>query len=325
MSHKNVIKRNNTMRKKFAVSEKITFSKMMLKMPADALADRRSHLKREYGFTIEEQRYIARQKPNFLLYDKDSTRGIAALTALLVGKYDFSQEIVRTLVLKYPTVLGKTTGQLEYFFDSLNGKQKIDHVTAMRLVFEVPILLNVDVVSKAKEIEELFQVYHKISAEEVTEIFKVFPYLYCCPSEKIQVFLAHFRKYKLTKQQILDLVSYLPPTSLTKCYFYQSMKTGGLLGCKPKNFTGLFDYLKWKHNIGAREVISILDNYPEFALQNRQELIQKKFRLIHKSNPNLSPIFIRNLFRRHPDMFLKSYASMEAKVNYLKRNLNRQL
>lgn len=103
------------------------------------------------------------------------------------------------------------------------------------------------------------------------------------------------------------------------------MQSGGLLGCKPKNFTGLFDYLKWKHNVGAREVISILDNFPEFALQNRQELIQKKIKLIKKSNPNLSPIFIRNLFRRHPDMFLKSYASMEAKVNYLKRNLNRQL
>lgn len=47
--------------------------------------------------------------------------------------------------------------------------------------------------------------------------------------------------------------------------------------------------------------------------------------LIKKSNPNLSDIFMRNLFRRHPDMFMKSYASMEVKVNYLKRNLNRQL
>lgn len=34
---------------------------------------------------------------------------------------------------------------------------------------------------------------------------------------------------------------------------------------------------------------------------------------------------MRNLIKRHPDMFLKSYASMEAKVMYIKRNLNRQL
>lgn len=42
------------------MSEKITFSKMMLKMDSESLAERRSHLKKEYGFTAEEQRYIAR-------------------------------------------------------------------------------------------------------------------------------------------------------------------------------------------------------------------------------------------------------------------------
>lgn len=31
------------------------------------------------------------------------------------------------------------------------------------------------------------------------------------------------------------------------------------------------------------------------------------------------------MFRRHPDLFLHSYASMIAKVDYLKRSLNRQL
>lgn len=116
---------------------------------------------------------------------------------------------MRTLVLKYPQVLGKTTGQLEHFFDSLKSKQNIDRVTAMRLVYEVPILLNVDINAKSKEVEELFQLYHQIAAEEVTEIFKVFPYLYCCQSHKLQLFLAQFRKYRMTKQQILDVVSSL--------------------------------------------------------------------------------------------------------------------
>jgi len=55
----------------------------------------------------------------------------------------------------------------------------------MKLVFEVPVLLNTDIVAKSKEIEELFEIYHSISAHEVTEIFKAFPYLYCCPSKKI--------------------------------------------------------------------------------------------------------------------------------------------
>lgn len=72
MSRKKVVKRTQIMRKKLAVSEKITFSKMLLKMTPPVLAERRTFLKKEYGFSIEEQRYIARQKPNFLLYDKDS-------------------------------------------------------------------------------------------------------------------------------------------------------------------------------------------------------------------------------------------------------------
>ena len=45
-----------------------------------------------------------------MLYDKDENKGIAALTNLLVDKYGFNQDVVRTLVLKYPQILGKTTG-----------------------------------------------------------------------------------------------------------------------------------------------------------------------------------------------------------------------
>jgi len=54
-------------------------------------------------------------------------------------------------------------------------------------------------------------------------------------------------------------------------------------------------------------------------------MIRRKFELIKKNNRDLSDIYLRNLFRRHPDMFLKSFGSMQAKVNYLTRTLNRQL
>lgn len=72
-------------------------------------------------------------------------------------------------------------------------------------------------------------------------------------------------------------------------------------------------------------MIKILDLYPELILQNRRDLIQKKYRLIMSHSPNRSTTYMRNLFRRHPDLFLTSYASMEAKVNYIKRNLNRHV
>lgn len=58
-------------------------------------------------------------------------------------------------------------------------------MTTMKLVFEIPILLNTDIAVKSKEIEELFRVYHEITPAEVTNIFLDFPYLYCCQTVKI--------------------------------------------------------------------------------------------------------------------------------------------
>ena len=37
------------------------------------------------------------------------------------------------------------------------------------------------------------------------------------------------------------------------------------------------------------------------------------------------PIYMRNFVKRHPDIMIKSMSSLEAKISYLSRNLNRQL
>ena len=109
----------------------------------------------------------------------------------------------------------------------------------MKLVFEVPILLSTEIGVKAKEVEELFQIYHKISEHEVTEIFKSFPYLYCCPSTKLQAFLAQFRKYRLSKEQILNLVRIIYPPLFellnNSSFRFCSARTAeGCLGVSPK-------------------------------------------------------------------------------------------
>lgn len=54
-------------------------------------------------------------------------------------------------------------------------------------------------------------------------------------------------------------------------------------------------------------------------------MIRKKFELIGQNKPSLTKTYMRQLFKRHPDLFLKSYASIEAKVWYLKKNLNIQV
>ena len=83
--------------------------------------------------------------------------------------------------------------------------------------------------------------------------------------------------------------------------------------------------MKLTHKIKASEVIRILDTYPEFALQNRHAstLLLRKLRMIRRHSPSRNDTYIRNLIRRHPDLFLKSFASMEAKVFYITRTLNR--
>lgn len=209
MQRKHAANREELLRKNFGVNTKISFSKVMLKMSREQLHNRRRYLQYEHGFTEEEQRYIGRQKPNFFLYDMNDQTGIKAISSLLKEEYGFKKELIRTLVLKSPTILGKTKSQIKFFFNYMKQTKEIDEITTMQKIFEVPALLNVDIASKSSEVDELFDVYHKITPEEVKDIFLDFPYLYCCPSQKLQTFLAEFRKYGFTKDQILNIVSIL--------------------------------------------------------------------------------------------------------------------
>jgi len=61
----------------------------------------------------------------------------------------------------------------------------IKTIDTMKMIFDVPILLSTDVMVKSNEINELFRIYHDINQKQVTEIFKSFPYLYCCPTRKV--------------------------------------------------------------------------------------------------------------------------------------------
>ena len=202
--------RINKLRRSLNTNDSITFSEVLLKTSADELGERRTFLRKQYGFTIEEQRFIARRKPNFLLYDNDKDKGMKALGELLIDTMGFNRELIRTLVLRYPTLLNISRGQIEHFFLYMERSKKLDKQEAMQLVFQVPALLNIsNIGAKAKEVDELFQIYHEIPSTEVTEVFKAFPYLYCCQTDKLRQFMAQFRKYRLSKEQILNLVSTL--------------------------------------------------------------------------------------------------------------------
>ena len=57
----------------------------------------------------------------------------------------------------------------------------------------------------------MFKLYNKIEPEAVMEMFKGFPYLFCCDMIKLRKFLAEFKKYKMTEAQIVNLVSLCVP------------------------------------------------------------------------------------------------------------------
>ena len=54
----------------------------------------------------------------------------------------------------------------------------------------------------------------------------------------------------------------------------------------------------------AREVIAILDILPEFALQNRKDMLKKKYQLIQQVSGR-DDIYMRNFIKRHPDIIIK--------------------
>ena len=90
------------------------------------LAKRHEFLRQQYGFKLEELRYIARLKPNIFMYDKNTEKGMKALSELLIEEYGFKKELVRTLVLKYPSILGMSKGQLRNFFNFMIKSKGID-------------------------------------------------------------------------------------------------------------------------------------------------------------------------------------------------------
>ena len=118
-------------------------------------------------------------------------------------------------------------------------------------------------------------------------IYNGFPYMMCQDTAKIQRFLGEFKKYRLTNTQVIKICT----------------QSGGLLGSKVSNFFGLFESLKY-YGLSSKDVLKILDDVPEFALQNRKDLIKRKVNLIQEVSGR-DDTYIRNFIKRHPDIVMK--------------------
>lgn len=125
-----------------------------------------------------------------------------------MDEHGFEIDMVRTLVVRYPYILSKSSKELTRFFEIM-ANQGITEEETMRALLDCPKLISrKDLEHQIKEIQFIFRLYHGITEQEVNDIFRSFPYLYLCEIHKIQKFMGEFRKYRFTKEQIIRVVSH---------------------------------------------------------------------------------------------------------------------
>jgi hypothetical protein len=98
----------------------------------------------EYGFIKEEINFIMTYKPSFILQTPETERdkGIHALAKFLIEEKGYSMELVRTLVVKYPYILGKDLAHIKTYFTVMldNG---LSQEEAMRTLIDCPKLISI--------------------------------------------------------------------------------------------------------------------------------------------------------------------------------------
>lgn len=78
-------------------------------------------------------------------------------------EHGFEIDMVRTLVIRYPYILSKTSAELTKFFEIM-AKQGITEEETMRALLDVPKLISKkDLEHQIKEIQFIFKLYHGIT------------------------------------------------------------------------------------------------------------------------------------------------------------------
>ena len=130
---------------------------------------------------------------------KDEDRyGILVLEEFFCTKHGHNKEFLRTLIVKYPFLCNKTKSQIEGVYKVLKS-HGIREKEAIKYTFEGPKLFSVKLEKQMEEIFHLFKLYNGIEQKKVMEMFKGFPYLFCCDTMKMRRFVAEFKKYRMTE------------------------------------------------------------------------------------------------------------------------------
>jgi hypothetical protein len=210
-----------------------------------------------YGFNDEELNFLIKSHPSIL---KPEYVVLDDLSSFWKSTYDLSDEEFKKLVLRFPRTLGTSQEKVKkvfnYFGPHLSQREIVDQI------LECPKLL--DLPDNFEQISQAFSQTYGYNLEELVEIFKVFPYLYCLDIEKLPLFLEQFEKLKFTKEELNRVLS----------------RAGGILASPKTALTGIFNTVKNIAGVSNTNFKQLVVHFPELLLLGRHALFVKKYLLI---------------------------------------------
>lgn len=85
-----------------------------------------------------------KKKPSFILFEKEEANvGLKMLWRFFVEERKFDIDVLRTLIMKYPSILGKKEEQLSSYF-TLLSEHNVGEDDAMKYLLECPRLISFD-------------------------------------------------------------------------------------------------------------------------------------------------------------------------------------
>jgi hypothetical protein len=243
----------------------------------------------EYKLSYRQLKQLIMLKPSILLMEdqkKNSQSGMQVLKEFFVDEigYDISQ--LKGMIVRNTAMIDRSLPQLKKLYEQFK-KYDIDHHQAFLMIQNCPRLTSIDFEYNLNETNFLFNMYCDFDVEDTMKIVKKFPYVLAMDHRKLTLFCGQFKKYRLTKEQIINYTT----------------KNTGLLGCDVSNFKGLFDSML-NYRITAKETKALCDKIPQLVIQNRQGMFTKKILQMQKEGGR-SKAYMRNFIKRNPDIFMK--------------------
>lgn len=232
------------------IQQAMISKKVLLSPFKGHLIKQEAKIKQKFKFSQEQLLFLIRNKPSILLFDdeyRERKSGILAVYQVFHKEMNFTRNQVKALILRYPAVISLSVDELHTFF-KLHRKLGFNDKQTLALFNEVPMIISQSE-KKYEDVIFLFNLYFKMEPKHFVKIYREFPFMICLDRATMQAFLGQFKKYKFTPAQLINVCT----------------KSGGVLGQKLSNLTGLFETCKM-YGISAKEVLKILDVHPEFVV-----------------------------------------------------------